>query len=585
MNSPDQDPPGPANGARPRPGFWLHIGVFLTVLFANLNAESRTPPHNDSKFIYSVAESIVYRKAIDIPVAGGKLYAQHPLLPSAIHVPGVYLRKLIAKDDPAVDKLVKPLTSHFGNQVATALGCVVFFRLLLFLGLSLGTATLGTLALAAATFLPVYARSAWSEALQATCFIGFFSALLRLAAAPGRKTGLWFGVWCGLLVSAKYALVLALPGAAVFLGWGAYRAGRVRDLLRALAWPAIPGVVFLALILWYNWARTGTSLSSGYPSLAGLLDTVLRENLFVGLWSYFFSFGKSVFLYNPPLVLSVLALPLVSRRNGALLWALLLTAGPIVCLYSKFVFWSGDWCWGPRYLLFAVPPMLIPGLYLVDELVHAKRRLALGACAAVLALGIGVQVVGASQYWDHFIRYSKLTQAQWLGVPNRSGALTPDRGGACDPCFEDFYARNFTPAFQPIEGQWWLLKHHILGHSWPVAAQDLPLRRYTNLELQTARDWYLNPPWDWWKRDFVGRYQPAGAYLWRFFITGLVVGILLWAYGLRRAAQPAAGPAELATGPCAGTGRSGWPRPWPRLRAFLAPRFGRLRDRLRGRGR
>jgi hypothetical protein len=575
MDNTDPPPTGQSPPARARA--WCQAGVFLAVLSAYLLAESRTPPHNDSKQIYAVAESIVLRQAIDIPVPGGKLYAQHPLLPSAIHVPGVYLRKWIAHDDPAVDKLVKPLTSHLGSQLAVALGCLVFFRLLLFLGCSLAGASLGTLTLALATFLPIYARTAWSEGLQATCFIGFFSALLRLDAQPARRTGLGFGVWAGLLVSSRYAFVLALPGAALFLGYRAWRRRGLRELGRALAWPALPGAFFLALILWYNWARTGASTSSGYPSLTGLLDTVLRENLFVGLWSYFFSFGKSLFLYNPPLALSVLALPLVARRHPALVWAFVLTAGPVVCLHSKFVYWSGDWCWGPRYLLFAVAPMLIPAALFVEERLRARQRLALAACSVVLVLGIGVQVVGASQYWDHYIRFSKNAQAYWLGVPNRAGALTPDHGGSCDPCFEDFYARNFTPAFSPIEGQWWFLKHHLAGHSWEVAAQDLPLGRYTQLPFLGARAWYENPPWDWWKLDFVGRYRRTGNWLCGLFFAGLLVGVVLWVRGAR-AARP-------LTAPCADTVPCSCWRPWPRLRAFLAPRLGRLRDRLRGRDR
>ena len=569
------DPPPAADLARPAQVGWrLQLGVFLTVFFAYLVGESRTPPHNDSKFIYSVAESIVYRKAIDIPVAGGKLYAQHPLLPSAVHVPGVALRKAIAKDDPVVDKLVKPLTSHLGTQLMVALGVLVFFRLLVHLGISLGGASLGTLALAFATFLPIYARTAWSEAIQAACFIGFFSALIRLKDDPGRKPGLWFGFWTGLLVNAKYAFVLALPGAMLFLVVAAWRERQLRRLVRALAWPALPGALFLAVILWYNWARTGVSTSSGYPTLAGLSETVFRESLFVGLWSYFFSFGKSMFLYSPPLALSLFALPLVSRRHAASLWALVLTAGPVICLYSKFVFWSGDWCWGPRYLLFAVAPMLIPAVFLVDEAWRSRRRLVLLGCGAIFLLGFTIQIVGASQYWDHFIRFSKSVQTQWLGSPNRLGSLTPDHGGACDPCFEDFYARNFTPAFQPIEGQWWYLKHHLRSDPWDIAAKDLPVGRYTNLGFQAALDWYRNPPWDWWKLDFVGRYRRAGNLLLGMFLAGFAAGVVLWTLGLR-----------AARAACAGSVPCDWPRPWPRLRAFLAPRLGRLRDRLRGRGR
>ena len=553
----------------------LQAGLFLTILFSYFLGEGRTPPYNDSKTIYTVAESIVYRKAIDIPVAVGKFYAPHPFLTSAIHVPGAFIRWAITKSSPEVDKLVKPMTSHLGSQLVSALACLVFFRLLLHLGISLGAASAGALFLAFATLLPIYSRTAWSEALQTTCYIGFYSALLRLKDRPRRRSGLWFGIWTGLLINSKYAFALVLPGALLFLAYHAWRGKQVRALLRAGAWSALPGAAFLAVILWYNWARTGVSTNSGYPPVAGLAESVFREDLFFGLWSYCFSFGKSIFLYSPPLVLSLFALPLVAKRHAASLWALLLTAGPIVCLYSKFVFWSGDWCWGPRYLLFVVPAMLLPAAFLIDQYLIGKRRFALTVCGAVFLVGVWVQVVGASQYWDNFIRYSKTVQSQWLGVPNRTGALTPDRGGFCDPCFEDFYARNYTPALQPIDGQWWYLKHHLLSHPWAIAAKDLPVKRYTRMDLQISQQWYeAPPPWDWWKLDFVGRYKRTGNLLLVLFMIGFAAGTVLWTRGICG-----------ATAPCAGTAPYDWRRPWPRLRAYLGRQFGRLRGRLRGRDR
>jgi hypothetical protein len=553
----------------------VQAGLFLTILFAYFLGEGRTPPYNDSKHIYTVAESMVYRKDLAIPVPGGKFYAPQPFLTSVIHVPGVFIRWAITKADPAVDKLVKPMTSHLGSQLVSAIGCLVLFRLLLHLGISLGVASAGVLLLAFATMLPIYSRTAWSEALQATCYIGFYSALLRLKDGPGRWSGFWFGIWTGLLVNSKYAFALVLPGALLFLGYCGWRDKQLRALLRAGAWSALPGAFFLAVILWYNWARTGVSTNSGYPPVAGLSEAVFREDLFIGLWAYFFSFGKSVFLYSPPLVLGLWALPLVAKRHVAILWALVLTAGPIVCLYSKFVHWSGDWCWGPRYLLFLVPAALVPAAFLIDDCLSSKRRIALAACGVVGLLGLWVQVVGASQYWDSFIRFSKTAQVQWLGSPNRTGAITPDHGGACDPCFEDFYARNFTPAFQPIDGQWWYLKHHLFSDPWVLAAKDLPLGRYTKLEVPIARQWYEGPPyWDWWKLDFVGRYKRTGNLLLALFMAGFALGATLWVRGLR-----------IATALCAGTAPCDWRPPWPRLRAYLGRQSGRLRARLRGRGR
>jgi len=553
----------------------MQVGIFLVVLFSYFLGDSRTPPYNDSKQIYSVAESIVDRGAIDVLVPGGKMYVQQAFFTSAIHVPGVMLRRFLTKSDPTLDAPVKPMTSNLGNQVMAVVGAVVFFRLLIHFGISLLAASLATLALAFGTFLPIYARTAWSEGLQATCFIGFYSALLRLKDDPGRRTGLWFGFWVGLLINCKYVFALVLPGAVLFLAYHAWRGQKWRQLLRAAAWSALPGALLLAVILWYNWARTGVTTNSGYPTVAGLSQTVFRENLLFGLWSYFFSFGKSIFLYDPPLLLSVLAIPLVIRRNRATMWALLLTAGPVVCLYSKFVFWSGDWCWGPRYILFVVAPMLVPAAFLIDEYLRSRRWLALSFCGAVLLVGVGVQVVGASQYWDSYIRVSKSIQSRWLGSPNRAGALTPDHGGICDPCFEDFYVRNYTPAVQPIEAQWWMLKHRALSDPWAVADKDLPLHRYTSLDIPEVRSWYENPPWDWWKFGFVGRHQTAGNLLLALFLAGIAAGLLLWGRGLR----------TPVTEPSSGTGRYGLRRLWQRPRAFLAPRFARLWDHLRARGR
>jgi hypothetical protein len=563
---------------RARPSTLLQTGVFLTVLFGYLLGEGRTPPYNDSRQIYTVAETIVYEGSIGYSVPGGKLYAQQAFLTSAIHLPGVAVRRFLAKTNPSLDRLIKPMTSHFGSQVACAIGCLVLFRLLAYLGLSLLAASLGTFAFAFGSFLPIYARSAWSEGLQAACFMGFYSALLRVKGEPGRRTGLWFGLWLGLLINCKYVFVLVLPGAVLFLAYHAWQRRQWKSVLAAAAWSMVPGAFLAAVILWYNWARTGASTNSGYPTVAGLAQSVFREHLLFGLWAYFFSYGKSLFLYVPPLVLSVLAIPLVLRRNRDVLWALLLTASPVVYLYSKFVYWSGDWCWGPRYVLFLVGPMLVPAAFFIDRCVRERRRIASFLCAVVLALGVLVQVVGASQYWDAYIRVSRGIQSRWLGSPNRSGALTADRGGTCDPCFEDFYARNFTPALQPIEAQWWILKHRALSHPWAVAAEDTPVRRYTTLDFPDLERWYQHPPWDWWKLDFVGPYKSAGTILLAIFLSGFAAGLLLWGRGVLSVGKAVA----QASGPG---------RRWSGLRTIFARCFARcfarwpsrLRDRIRRR--
>lgn len=529
-----REPPGSPACARP-PGGWLSAGVLLTVLFAYLIGESRTPPYIDSKQLYDVAESIVYRGSIQIPPSNGVLYAQHPFLASAIHLPGVVLRKAIAGGEAEVDRLIKPLTSHLGSQIVAAIGCLVFLRLLLFLGVSRLGGSLGTLMLAFSTLLPIYARSAWSEALQTTAFLGLFSAVVRLHREPRRPTAVWLGVWAGIVVNAKYVFVLALAGAVVWLCLHAWRSRQLRAYLRAGLWSCLGGAPFLLLALWYNHARSpgGSAVDSGYAPVQTLVVSVFRENPLLALWSQFFSLGKSILLYSPPLLLALVILLRSRRSRAACLWAAGLMVVPVLLLYSKFPYWGGDWCWGPRYQLFLVPPLLLFGVLALDEALQKRRVVALVAWGTLFCAGVWVQVAGASQYWDHFIRVSKTVQADWLGWPNRTGAFVPTMRGQCDPCFEDLYARTYTPAFQPIEAHSWFLWHHLKGDPWEVAARDMPLARYTSLSFPIVKSWYENPPWDWWKLSFVGRFRAAGNWLMALFVAGFLAGGAMWLRGLR----------------------------------------------------
>ncbi len=554
----------PLPGHESRAGGWISAGVLVTILFTYLAFEGRTPPYIDSRQLYDVAESIVYRGTIRIPPYTSVNYAQHPFLPSAIHLPGVVLRKAIAGNDAQVDKLVKPMTSHLGSQIVAVIGCLVFLRLLLFLGLSPWGASLGTLILAFSTLVPIYARTAWSESLQTTAFIGFLSAVLRLFAEPRRKNGIWLGVWTGILVNSKYVFVLAIPGAVLFLCFQAWRSKQLRAYFAAGLWSCLGGIPFLLVTLWYNQARSqvGSATDSGYAPIQTLAVSVFRENPLWGLWSQFFALGKSILLYSPPLLLAAVMVVRMPRSRAVYLWAVALTAGPVLALYGKFAYWGGDWCWGPRYQLFFVPALLLLGLFSLDEALRLRRALVLSAWALVFCVGVWVQLAGGSQYWDQFIRVSKQVQGEWLGVPNRRGAFVGEVRGQCDPCFEDLYARTYTPALQPIEAHGWFLRHHLHGDSWQKASQDMPLRRYTSLDFDIVRRWYQEPAWDFWKLAFVGRFKRAGDWLMSLFVLGIATGVAMWLRGLRgrwwfarrKAAPPDRPEAEATCAPPESTG-------------------------------
>jgi hypothetical protein len=509
------------------------LGLFLTVFFAYQLSQSRELPWNDGRRIQQVAESIVHRGTVEVAPPGiphnGKYYAVNPFLPSAIHVPGAYLHKQLRKIWPAHSEPLKAMGSHLGPAALGALVCLLFALLCRDLGVSSLATNLGVIGLGFGSMVWVYARSPWSEISQTAAFLGFFLWLLRLGQRPSGRAALWLGFWAGMLINTKVVYLLALPGAALFASLLVWRQRGTRALLGLLPWAVLGFLPGLLIMLAYNYVRTGSILDVGYTlPISQVPARTFAETPFWGLWGLLLSPGKSVFLYSPPLFASAVALPFAWRNHDrAWLWALLASAGPVVFVNARYLFWSGDWCWGPRYLLFVIPPLLLPAVFALDRLLAVRRTAALIGATALFAAGLFVQVLGNAFYWDHFIRISQEARTRWLGAPNRAGAASLDRGGQCDPCFEDFYPFNWLPGLTPVEGHAWLLRHVPAAHDWRRAEADAPWHRYTTLQLDIANT-YGRARVDWWLLDWGGRRKIAGRILLALMIAGTAGSTLLW---------------------------------------------------------
>ncbi len=522
------------------------LGVFLAIFFAVLLGTSREVPWSDAKQLHQVAEGIAFRGEIDIQVRtvlfrDGKSYALHPFLASAVHVPGAFIQRHVGERWPDWQRQhARALTSHLGPALCAAVAGVYFLRLLLLLGLSPVGASLATILMAFGTMVAVYARSPYSEIVQTACFLAFFYHLLSTSLRPRAGAAVLLGLWAGLLLNTKAIFLLSFPGAVAFLVARQLRGLGAKRVAILLGWAALgllPGILTMA---WYNHARTGDVTNIGYP-IGRQSKSEFVEAMFLGLWGLFFSPNKSVFLYSPPLVAAMFALPRALRVRKDWLVALAFTAAPVVMFYGKFVFWSGDWCWGPRYILFTVPLLLLPLTFVLDEALVARRRLLLAGLAGVFAVGFAVQVLGAAFYWDHPVRMAREARTRWLGEPNRSGAISRDSGGNCDPCYEDFYPLQWVSALQPIELNYWMLGHVLRDHPWEVAEADAPWHRYTTLKLD-VRASYQRLRLDWWFLDFdADPFRGPGRVLLGLMAIGLVAGGGLWARGCgNRAPRPPA---------------------------------------------
>src|SRR4051812_23058600 len=309
----------------------------------------REPPWGDGNVQYMVAESMVHHGSLSIPKAwpddlprgrNGQFYSTYPIATSIAQVPGLLLLDAADAMLPGAKGLAKPLTSHVATSLFGALACLLFFQLCLQLKLTPRSSSIATACLAVASTIWVYAHYSYSESAQAAWFTGFVLSLVRTRDDPTPKHARWLGLYAGLLFGTKYIYAVALAGGALYLALALRDRRRLLlQLAGAAALTLLPSIV-LALV--YNWLCWGSPLGTGY---APYFATYWGENSMVGLWGMFLSPGKSVFLYSPPLVLGFAALGRLWRSHRDVCLATIMTAGPVLVVYSRYKL-NGDYAWG-----------------------------------------------------------------------------------------------------------------------------------------------------------------------------------------------------------------------------------------------
>ena len=87
---------------------------------------------------------------------------------------------------------------------------------------------------------------------------------------------------------------------------------RTKGIRPALRVGAVVAIVAAGYLLW-NWHLYGSAFEFGYPPFAegGRRLNSFVTPLYLGLWGFLFSPGKSVFLFAPPVLLALCALPLM----------------------------------------------------------------------------------------------------------------------------------------------------------------------------------------------------------------------------------------------------------------------------------
>ncbi len=320
---------------------------------------------------------------------GGQIFSWYEIGQSLLMLPVDLAGTWIARwhifsdyeDDPAVRSII---VSYSTNILITVVTALIAFRFLRQLKFGEMESIAGVLALLFCTTHLHYTQNMMeNNYIMLLTLVGFSYQYEWLRSGSSRA--LWIGSGAlGLNLLTRVTTGLDLISAGLFLLivlWIERVRGRALwSRIIAYCKIAVPVYGFFTFLeRWYNFYRFESWTQSYIPVFAReqrLQDPTLPANFpwstpfHEGVFGALFKPEKSIFLFDPLLVLALLLIVLLWRRLGTearayAVTSLLLLIG-YICFYARYTYWSGDFAWGDRYVstaaelvaLLAVPLLL-----------------------------------------------------------------------------------------------------------------------------------------------------------------------------------------------------------------------------------
>ena len=342
----------------------------------------------DELAIYARAESLIQQGSLDTPQLAfsayhnvvGEIEVGYALLAAPLY----WLAQQTGRfNNIQVVMLLNPL-------LTAATGAVIYATART-LGYSHRGSAVAALAYGLTTLAWPYSRTLYREPLVG---LGWSLGLYGLVYWRYRGRVAW-AMFCGLILvltlAVKATAIAALPF--IFLAALAQLKGRER-LGRSAAVLAIITVAIALLFQGVFTWRYGSAWDLGNLSQWSLATGLRR------IYGQLLSPGKGLIFYMPAVMLAVAGLVIMWRRYKAVTLAIGLPLLTTTVAYSSYDSWYGGQSWGPRFLVPAVPLIMLAIAPLWDA---TKRRWLRGLYLAVLALSLIVQLgVVTADWWPGY---------------------------------------------------------------------------------------------------------------------------------------------------------------------------------------
>ncbi len=409
-----------------QPALTIQIYIFLFFLLGYLMITSGMFWEYDSNSVFALTKQLVDHGKLAVDCSLGikglanQCYPRYGIFMSLIIIP-LYLVEKLSLDVLKITYFPPKFFPSLLNCFISAGLMVLIYQYLRKMEFGKKISFFVTLIFGWATFVPIYTKSLFPEPLLALLiFSGFY---LILFCNQERKIYLAAGLLFGLSFLTRVTSTIIFPVLLyVFLS--------KKISLKLLGYFFLVFFAAVMVFLVYNQMRFGKMLSTGY-------QPIFDSRIFDGLYLYFFSPGKSIFLYQPIIIFSLLGMKkFFLAKKQIFITFFLLTVTHILfyakytCI-AKYACAAGDLAWGPRFLYPTIPFFIFALAYFLKDIKHGIMRL------LFLLMVFLSFVIQFSAFAFSFHRYfSYLDYKYQLQM------------------YEKIYT---VPAYSPLIGQWKLI--------------------------------------------------------------------------------------------------------------------------------
>ena len=368
---------------------WLSSPLFLLCLVAGLLAfvvqsgelgtADTTHRLQTTHWLWTSEPQVFPNEYPDFGLHGreGKLYSWYGIGQSLLMLPADVIGTWIARwrifanyqDDPVVRSIVVSYSTSILVNILTAW---IAFRFLRQLRFAVSEAVAGVLALLFCTTHLHYTQNLMENNYIFLLTLAGFSFQLEWWRTGSRRALIAGSAALGLNLLTRTTTGLDLIAAGLFLlamGWfdriqpSEWRK-KIADYI-ILAGPVY--FVFGLIERWYNYYRFGSWTQTYLPIFAREMraqDPTLPPNFpwttpwHEGILGPLFKPEKSIFLFDPLLILAIVLLILCRKRLGsetrAYAVASFFLLAAYIGFYAHYTWWAGDFAWGDRYVSTAV---------------------------------------------------------------------------------------------------------------------------------------------------------------------------------------------------------------------------------------